>query len=890
MISAILNKGRTSGKQTGFTVALIAILAISASLAGITSISAHTPAWNIPTYSYVSAAPDVIGVGQQVEIVWWNGLAPPTANGAYGDRWQGVMINIVKPDGTNTTLGPFTSDPVGGGYAIYTPTTVGNYTLQCFFPTQVLAGANPNHDPSAASYTNSVYVNDTFLASMSDPTTMVVTQQALLPWVASPLPGNNYWSRPVNGQNREWSFVVSDWLAGNSYDMASKYQPYGIAPNSPHVVWTKPITFGGIAGNQFQDESYYEGYTYESFWNPPIIIQDKLYYNVPTPPIYGWMCVDLKTGQQVWYQNSTGPIQGTTNKYPQLSFGQLLNYNEPNQFGVIPYLWSTYTVNGQATWSMFDAFTGNWICNIVGVPSGTAAVDQNGNILRYQVNTAAGWIALWNTTQCLQYTSPSNVTANGYWEWRPPLAQTVSAITTGYCWNISLPSQIPKNAAANGIDEANQIMLLSTGLPTMSIGNPQFPTVGTYTDAAISLKQGQVGQLLWSNVRNWPAGNVTLMTGAIDGNAYAVFVKETRQWYAYNLTTGTLMWGPSASEGPWDMYLAGVPGSAIAYNTLFTSGYGGTLYAYDLSSGNIKWTYFSGTGPYGDLPYGHYPLWIGAIGDGKIYVYNTEHSPTQPFWRGSAVRCIDVTSGKELWRLEDWGGNTAGGGGNIAIADGYIVDLNSYDNQIYCIGRGQTATTVTYSPVVSSSNTVLIQGTVTDQSPGAKGTPAISDAFMEPWMEYIYEQQAMPTNATGVPVMITALDPNNNVEVIGNVTSDITGNYAIQFTPPVPGMYAITASFGGSNSYFSSSAETHLYVAAASASPAIQPTTPATAPPTVAPTIAPTTAAPTIPPTPTPYVAPPPTSQAPTMTYITIGAVIVIIVAVAAAIALRRRK
>ena len=114
------------------------------------------------------------------------------------------------------------------------------------------------------------------------------------------------------------------------------------------------------------------------------------------------MCVDLKTGQQVWYQNSTR----SHSKAPPTSTRSCLlvnwlNYNEPNQFGVISYLWSTYTVNGQATWSMFDAFTGNWICNIVGVPSGTAAVDQNGNILRYQVNTAAGWIALWNTTQCL---------------------------------------------------------------------------------------------------------------------------------------------------------------------------------------------------------------------------------------------------------------------------------------------------------------------------------------------------------------------------------------------------------------------------------------------------------------------------------------------------------
>jgi hypothetical protein len=51
-------------------------------------------------------------------------------------------------------------------------------------------------------------------------------------------------------------------------------------------------------------------------------------------------------------------------------------------------------------------------------------------------------------------------------------------------------------------------------------------------------------------------------------------------------------------------------------------------------------------------------------------------------------------------------------------------------------------------------NSVLIQGTVTDQSPGAKGTPAISDSSMTGWMEYLYHQQSKPTNAKGVELNI----------------------------------------------------------------------------------------------------------------------------------------
>ena len=87
-------------------------------------------------------------------------------------------------------------------------------------------------------------------------------------------------------------------------------------------------------------------------------------------------------------------------------------------------------------------------------------------------------------------------------------------------------------------------------------------------------------------------------------------------------------------------------------------------------------------------------------------------------------------------------------------------------------------------------------------------------------MEYLYEQQPKPTNATGVTVTLTALDPNGNYQTIGQTTSDASGQYAFMWTPPVPGVYSITATFSGSNSYYSSSAETNIGVGEASATTA----------------------------------------------------------------------
>ena len=87
-------------------------------------------------------------------------------------------------------------------------------------------------------------------------------------------------------------------------------------------------------------------------------------------------------------------------------------------------------------------------------------------------------------------------------------------------------------------------------------------------------------------------------------------------------------------------------------------------------------------------------------------------------------------------------------------------------------------------------------------------------------MEYLYEQQAMPTNITGVPVTLTAIDPNGNLVHIGDIASDLHGNYGSTFTPQVPGTYQIIATFKGSNSYGSSSSTTYLTAGSTAATPA----------------------------------------------------------------------
>jgi hypothetical protein len=93
------------------------------------------------------------------------------------------------------------------------------------------------------------------------------------------------------------------------------------------------------------------------------------------------------------------------------------------------------------------------------------------------------------------------------------------------------------------------------------------------------------------------------------------------------------------------------------------------------------------------------------------------------------------------------------------------------------------------------------------------GTPAIADKDMGQYMEYLIQQQPIPSDAIGVPVALTIFDPNNNTYTIGTTTSDVTGKFAYAFTPQVPGLYKITATFAGSNSYGPSFATTCITVA-----------------------------------------------------------------------------
>jgi hypothetical protein len=122
---------------------------------------------------------------------------------------------------------------------------------------------------------------------------------------------------------------------------------------------------------------------------------------------------------------------------------------------------------------------------------------------------------------------------------------------------------------------------------------------------------------------------------------------------------------------------------------------------------------------------------------------------------------------------------------------------------------------------------VVIKGTITDISPGVNdarlklrfpnGIAAVSDESQSGYMLYVYKQFEMPTNTTGVPVMVSVIDENGNYREIGTTTSDSTGYYSLSWTPDIAGKYNVYVTFAGSKAYYGSVATNSFVVDEASA-------------------------------------------------------------------------
>ena len=818
---------------------------------------------HIPTYVYISVTPSPVGAGQEMTFLFFNPQVPNPSSDKYL-----YTIEITQPSGTVVTLpaatstksytmaiqdGKFVSDTTGSCWTTWVPTEVGNHSVTVKFWGTAVSHTDQSFIDSS---TNRGWYGVT-LDPSTYTTTFMVQQEAVHPtgWTDVPLP-TEYWARPIEGQNTAWYQVASNWY-NNAHDSDNggadnKFQADGIAPNSGHILWTKPTEDGGVVGGdsyKTPGDTFNAGHQYQTRWDGGQIIMDgRLYYresNYYSASPGDFLCVDLLTGEEIWRNRTMSATP---------SFGYQYEWDDMNQHGVVEPGWLFSSSFGTSIHPILGV-TG---FNVTSVPSGTAVYGPKGEELRYSLTSVGNStnplyaLAQWNSSRVFISTVSGTVRADGpltpakpttgssYWNgtrWQSNSTNAASAVA--YDWNITL-SNIPFTSASGQTPSIraaiyNDVLLVSNGtLPTAP--SYTYAEYATFWGINLNASKGAIGQLLWgpTNIELVTDKNQNLDYQRAAEGVFVFQVDPDMSWVAYSMYTGQKLWDsmayPESADNAFAYYISSTgynpSGNAIAYGKLFSTGYVGFVYAYDLKTGELIWKQ---SAPTGMEKFQYYTLMIGAIADGKIYIGTHEHSADTPLFKGAKLRCYNITDGTQIFALDGWANPHT-----ILVADGILAYWNNYDAQVYALGKGPSSMTVSIADdVVQSGSSVMIKGSVTDISAGTKqkeqaarfpqGVPAVSDASMSDWMAYVYMQKPRPTNTVGVPITLSVVDANGNYREIGTTTGDADGFFSYNWMPDIEGKYTVYASFPGSESYWPSHAVTAFAVDPAAPTPAPQP-------------------------------------------------------------------
>jgi hypothetical protein len=743
-----------------------------------------TPDVTVKTSLGLSVSPNPIGLNQPLLVNMW--INPPVTNARF---LTGYTVTFTKPDGTKDSVGPLNSyQGDATAWFDYTPDQVGTWKAKFDFPGNYYPAGNYTSGqlPGFSSYGQVFNMPSScyYAPGSSQEMTFVVQQDQVRSYPGAALP-TDYWTRPVTTLNREWWTILGNY----PYPYANNYAyagPYTIAPNSAHILWMRQDAIGGIAGGQLGQLSFTKS------GNTPSIIYAGRCYDTTSKPFnesqnqqVSARCYDLRTGQ-VYYDIpiSQGGITPNAIAYNRQDLPDVLG-NIADQGPIVRLL------NIGARLIQIDPWTGTVIMNVSAM-SGTFYNDPF--VLSVQ-NLGAG-----KGYRLINWTTADLVKPNSMFP--------ASTIGTNANFTARIISNISFPVSSLGTCDFNA----GISVTAQSLPGPAADATGIQMGTRLIGVSLITGQVLWNVTTDYV--NYSGSTAVADHGKYCFADRDDTSGIlvAWDLNTGQQAWISEKMQYPWGF--GGAYAVASAYGLVYRYSYAG-VYAFDWNTGKIVWRYTSPCAPF-ESPW--YPNMAfdsgGVVADGKMYVANSEHSPSQPIARGWELSCINATSGQGIWNIT--------GGFNVGpVADGYLTAGNSYDGYLYVFGKGTSATTVSCpQTAITSGTSAVISGTVLDKSPAQPDTPAVSDDSMKTYMEYLHMQQPIDgiyhnLTMTGVPISIDAVDSNGNPQHLATVTSDISGTFSYTWTPKTQGDYTITATFAGTNSYGSSWAETHATISVA---------------------------------------------------------------------------
>lgn len=764
-----------------------------------------TPTMSFDSYAQLSFRPNPIGAGQSLIVNIW--VTPAVHPSRY---FKDFKVTITHPDGTAEEILKNSYRADATAWFEYVPTEVGNYTFKFDFPGAYFPAGNYTIAPGAfggagiVSFTDSAY----YKPSSSPVRTLVVQQDMVASWPPAASP-TDYWTRPVHVENREWWTISGNWPAqayrGGGYqwdqmypntsptwNAQHKFTPWVQGPNSAHIVWKEQGNLAGIIGGQAGQYGYTGAPP-----NPSIIYAGRAYQSTTKVnttslgTLTYWQCYDIRTGKLYWER----PLLSGE------SAPNLIEYTSP----------TTSEVPGAEA-------AGAWSVSLIYLGGGRL----------YKWNPWTGAMTL-NTT--IGASTSDNVTVGTFYQnsdgrGSDPMVLSIQTLTSGGNTQYRLINWTTRGTSTNFTSRiASNTSYARSSLPSYIDWNIGLgATVAGVTVAGVFMGQNitgyrlSTGEVLWSKIINEPV--YSGICNIVDHGKVAV-LSDHGYYVATDLATGQEAWKSTQMAYPWASTGFGAYSAMSAYGMLYREAYDG-VYAFNWTNGKLVWKYTAPAASSFETPYTDenfttvmpfYSFGVGGqIADGKFFTWNYEHTESWPVTRGWSLHAIDVFTGKGVW-------NITGSITPTNIADGYLIGTCSYDGYKYVFGKGLTTTTVTApDTAVTKGTAIVIKGSVLDQSPAQPGTPCVSKDSMKTQMDYLHMQLPIDgiyhnVQMTGVPVILTAIDPNGNTQEIGTATTNAYyGNYEMVWTPPIEGTYKIVASFATDESYSSSGAATAITV------------------------------------------------------------------------------
>ncbi len=797
--------------------------------------SGQTADYTISDLAFLSVSPNPIGVGQQALVNMW--ITFPSGEGKY---MTGYQVVITDPDGETeeVNLRSYVAD--GTSWFQYTPEKIGTYQFQFFFAGEYFpAGYYSDGKYSQfrnGTFANAIYNPSVYCTPAESPVTNLTVQQDMVISWSSPLP-TDYWSRPIEPNNREWNAIAGNypWMEANIVGVTGNawhdnyYGPYVPAVNTSHIAWKRVGALAGIIGGETGQSS-----TLSSPGTPSVIYMGRAYQTryetINGVPTNCAVCYDIRTGQ-VYYSIpiAQGGITPT-----HISYFSGVDTAVPGAEAAASTTIELSTISGGRLYKI-NPYTGALQTSNTGAVIGNISLPSfSGNGGAAEIFFRDGYYYSFqgvNTSTAVPAPDINVTTAYGgnFIKWSS--AGTSTNFTTRIVSNVSviLPTSYRTLYQTSNYGNIGGAIDYDS---MISVQQHRFIYGGFYGYGLVA-QDLTTGKVLW----NYTSPVDEMSSAYRPTNAWVRdgrYIAEMERGYlqAWDLRTGRDLWTCEIDDYPWGEFW--MYDEAAYQDLIYATGYTG-VWAINETTGAVAWHYADPAIPF-ETPYttntaSSYTVQDIRVIGGMLYVSDNEHTPSQPATRGWGMICLDGLTGEFQWKLS---GTRMQAG---AAADGYLTAASNYDGTMYVLGKSQSKTSVSGpQTAISQGSSIVLTGTVLDQAPASTGTACVSDESMSTWMDYLHMQ--MPIDGiyhnitiTGVAVSLDAVDPNGNYIHIGDTVSDMSGTYSFVWEPENVGKYTVTATFMGSKAYGSSYGETAVGVVAAPEQTAAPTQTPIAMPP-----------------------------------------------------------